>query len=541
MPNLIAPGKNLGHSSLYIDFLADSKPAREFYPARDLGVVAKKLDSVNYDRSKLVQILLKQNKSFGAGDKTLSNIEKLKAPGSVAVFSGQQAVLFGGPLLIVIKALTLAKSAAELSQKLQRPVVPIFWIAGDDHDFDEANHALVLNKQTEEITVSYNTRPVEELPTSEVILSNTEELNRAKTQYKEALGESEFTDVLYTLIDSSYQVGETIVSAFGKLMAGLTAEFGLVLFNPGDAEVKRLSAKFFQRIVENQDILHETTSRTNSQLLQSGYHLQVEKSDSATHLFYNLDGRKPVLREGDKFNVADKVFSKEELMKLIEKIPEKFSPDVLTRPVFQSFLFPVLSQSGGPAEIAYLAQSGAIFELFDLPAPVYQSRPSATFVEKHFEKMMIEYKISFEELTGDIEQVVNSVMTKSFPDNLEKDFARLKNQIAESFKSFKAEAVRFDPALEGFSEQTFGKIDFALKNLESKVFAAHKKKSQDVRNRIYRLWHALFPNRGLQERSVNVGYFISKYGFEFINFMHDQIDINEKHHQLIAMTDYKTK
>ncbi len=541
MPNLIAPGKNLGHSSLYIDFLADSKPAREFYPARDLEEVAKKLDSVNYDRSKLVQILLKQNKSFGAGDKTLSNIEKLKAPGSVAVFSGQQAVLFGGPLLIMIKALTLVKSAAELSQKLQRPVVPIFWIAGDDHDFDEANHTLVLNKQTEGITVSYNTRPVEELPTSELILSNTEELNRAKTQYQEALGESEFTGGLYTLIGSSYQVGETIVSAFGKLMAGLTAEFGLVLFNPGDAEVKRLAAKFFQKIVENQDILHETTSRTNSQILQSGYHLQVEKSDSATHLFYNLDGRKPVLRDGDKFKVADKVYSKDELLKLIEKIPEKFSPDVLTRPVFQSFLFPVVSQRGGPAEIAYLAQSGGFFELFNLPAPFYQSRPSGTFIEKHFEKMMNEYKISFEELTGDIEQVVNSVMTKSFPVNLEVDFAKLKNQIAKEFDSFKAAEVKFDPALKDFSEQTFGKIDFDLKNLEAKVFASHKKKSQDVRNRIYRLWHALFPNRGLQERSVNIGYFISKYGFEFINFMHNQIDINEKYHQLISMTDYKTK
>ncbi|HEX2897199.1 MAG TPA: bacillithiol biosynthesis BshC, partial [candidate division Zixibacteria bacterium] len=276
-------------------------------------------------------------------------------------------------------------------------------------------------------------------------------------------------------------------------------------------------------------------------ILQHGYQLQVEKSDQATHLFYNLDGRKPVLRDGGKFKVADKIFSKAELVKLIEKEPEKFSPDVLTRPVFQSFLFPVLSQRGGPAEIAYLAQSGGIFELFNLPAPVYQSRPSATFVEKHFEKMMSEYKIRFEDLTGDIEQVINSVLANSFPADLERNLSTLKSRIAEEFDRFKSEAVKFDPALKDFSDQTFGKIDFALKNLESKVFASHKKKSQDVRNRIYRLWHALFPNRGLQERSVNIGYFISKYGFDFINFMYDQIDINEKHHQLISMTDYKTK
>lgn len=541
MLNLIALGKNLGHSNLYIDFLADSKPARNFYAATDLSDVAKRLDSAKYDRNKLVQILTRQNKEFGARDKTISNIEKLKLPGSVAVFSGQQAVLFGGPLLIMIKALTLVKSAAELTQKLNRPVIPIFWIAGDDHDFDETNHTLVLNKQTDEVTVSYQTRPETELPTSEIKISDAEELNRAKSQYKDALGESEFTPELYKLIDQAYKPGETIVSAFGKLMAGLTAQLGLVLFNPGDAEVKKLSIGFFKSVVERQDALHDTTSKTNSQILQSGYQLQVEKSEQSTHLFYNLNGRKPVLRDGGKFKVSDKTFSKAELLQLIEKESDKFSPDVLTRPVFQSYLFPVVSQRGGPAEIAYLAQSGGIFELFNLPAPVYKSRPSATFVEKHFEKMISEYKIRFEDLTGDIEQVINGVLAKSFPADLENNFAALKSRIAEEFESFKAEAVKFDPALEGFSEQTFGKMDFALKNLESKVFASHKKKSQDVRNRIYRLWHALFPNRALQERSVNIGYFISKYGYDFVNFMYEQIDINEKHHQLISMTDYKTK
>lgn len=541
MNNLIAPGKNLGHSNIYIDFVANAESAQKFYPAQDFSRIAKRLDTKKYDRDKLAQILIKQNKQFGAAAKTLENIEKFKTQNAVAIFSGQQAVLFGGPLLILIKALTLVKTAAEHSKELNRPVIPIFWIAGDDHDFDEINHTTLLNRQTETTIVTYNSRPQTELPASEIKFENSQELEHAKALYKEALGETEFSPRLYELLNSSYQIGETFVSAFGKLMALLTHDLGLVFFNPGDSEVKKHALQFFKNLVDRQEELHALTSSTNQAIQDKGYHLQVQKAEGATHLFYNLNGRKPVLRNGHKFTVGDKTFTNDQLIECIEKEPEKFSPDVLTRPIFQSYLFPVLSQRGGPAEIAYLAQSAPIFELFDLPVPVYKSRPSATFIEKHFEKMMDEYKISFEELAGDIELVVNKVLARSFPENLEKVMANIRNSIEKQFETLKEISLDFDPALKDFAGQTFGKIDFALKNFESKLFATHKKKSQDLRGRIYRLWHALFPERGLQERAINFGYFVSKYGFDFTEFMYDKIDINETSHQLISLSDYKPK
>lgn len=317
------------------------------------------------------------------------------------------------------------------------------------------------------------------------------------------------------------------------------AGYGLVLFSPGDAEVKKCAVNFFKELVSKQDELHKITSLINKKILDSGYHLQVEKRENTTHLFYSSYGRKPIQRDGAKFKAGDKTFSLEELLKLIEKEPQNFSPDVLTRPAFQSYLFPVVAQRGGPAEIAYLAQSAPIFELFGLPVPVYQNRPSLTFIEKHIEKIMQEYKIKFEDLTGDIEQVINTVLAKSFPEHLEKDLKKLRNNLERQFETLKKDTLEFDPGLKEFAGQTFGKIDFALKNFEAKVFAGHKKKSQDVRNRIYRLWHTLIPNRALQERSLNIGYFISKYGFEFIKFMHHKIDINEKSHQLITLSEFK--
>jgi len=341
MTTLIAPSKHLGYSNIFLDFLANSESAREFYLADSPKHVAEKLDRVGYDRPKLIEILRAQNKKYQSSDKTFENIELLKDPRTVTVFSGQQAVFFGGPLLIAVKAVALVKQAREYSEILGRPVVPLFWIAGDDHDFQEANHTTVLNRQSEEIAISYDSPPDIEKPTAEIILDNGDELSKAKSQLKEALGETDFTPRLYKLIDSAYSNGETLVSSFGKLLAALMADTGLILFSPGDKQVKQHATSFFKSIVEHQDELQELVSRTNNEILSRGYHLQVEKPEDSTHLFCNDNGRKPVLRNGQDFSIGGKTVTKKELISKIESEPEKFSPDVITRPVFQSFLFPV--------------------------------------------------------------------------------------------------------------------------------------------------------------------------------------------------------
>ena len=541
MTTLIAPSKQLGYSNIFLDFLANTETAREFYLADSPKDVAEKLDRIEYDRLKLIEILKAQNKEYNSSEKTFENIELIKDARTVTVFSGQQAVFFGGPHLIFIKAVTLVKQAREYSEILGRDVVPLFWIAGDDHDFQEANHTTVLNRQSEEIAISYDSPPVVEKPTAEIILDNNDELSKAKSQLKEALGETDFTPKLYELIDSAYSNGETLVSSFGKLLAALMVETGLILFCPGDRQVKQHAASFFKAIVEHQDELQQLVSRTNSQIVSRGYHLQVEKPEDSTHLFCNDNGRQPVLRNGLGFSIGGKAITKEELISKIESEPEKFSPDVITRPVFQSFLFPVVAQIGGPAEIAYLAQINRVFQLFDLPVPVHLSRPSVTFIEKRYEKLMNEYEITFEELAGDIETVINRVLTKTFPETLDKDFRKFRKNIEQQFEAFKTDSLEFDQSLKKFAEQTYGKIDFSLKNFEAKVFSSHKRKSQEIRDRIYRLWHAVFTGRGFQERTLNISYFISKYGFGFIDFMQDKIDISEKSHQLISLSDFDSK
>lgn len=538
IPNLITPSKNLGYKDIFLDFLAGKNPPKHFYLADCLDRVAEKLDRVAFDREKIADILRKQNELYGASQETMANIERLKDPRAVCVLAGQQAGLLGGPLFSIVKMLGIVKSARLYEQRLKRPVIPIFWVAGDDHDFNEVNHLFLLNRASEPCEISYLTPPEKELPIAEIYFSDRDELNRALDMTRECLGESDFTPELFDLIERSYTTQDTFVTAFGKFMAGLFRDFGLVLFSPGDPEVKRHAVPFFETILNRQDDLHDKIQNANDAILKAGYHIQVEKKENATHIFYNHDGRQPIMRDGDRFTCGEKTVTRDELLKCLHETPELLSPDVMTRPVLQSYLFPTLAQKGGPSEIAYLAQINPIFELFDLPAPCHQARPTLTVLEKRFEKQMEEYEISFDDLTGDIEQAVNRVLARSFPEELEKNYATLHESVKDAFDNFRSTSLEFDPSLKKFAEQVYGKIDYNLKAFEGKVFASHKKKSQETRDKIYRLQNAVCPNRGLQERSINITYFIARYGFGIIPFLYEKIDSEQKAHQIIKLSEF---
>jgi len=535
--SLVRPSKALGYSDIYLDFLAGKNDSRHFYLANDLASVASQLDSVSFEREAMAVILKRQNEVYGASEKTLAAIEHLTDPKAVCVFAGQQAGFFGGPMYTIMKALAIVKAARLYSEQLDRPVLPIFWIAGDDHDFEEVNHTTVLDRSGELVRVAYEPPPPKAIPTAEITFSDADALQEAKDELKAALGETDFTPDLYDLIDRSYTPNDTMASAFGKLIAGLTKDLGLIQFCPGDPEVKNVARPFFKKIIANQVELHDVLVGRNEEIQKTGYHIQVEKHDNASHLFYNINGRLPVMRDNGGFTCGEKTVPREELERCIDDTPERFSPDVITRPIFQSWLFPTISQKGGPSEIAYLAQINPIFDLFDLPAPVHKARATATVIEAKFEKLMKQYELSFEDLTGDIEQPINRILKESFPEDLDQHYEKLKDDVERRFQEFIDESTAFDPNLKQTAKQIYGKIDYQLNQFQGKVFSSHKKKSQETRDRIYRLWHALYPNRGLQERTLNIGYFVSKYGMSFVGDLYDALDSEETSHQLLYLSE----
>ncbi len=534
---LIAPSPSLGYSQFYLDYLAGRKPAVDFVVGDDLQTVASRLDKQTYNRAAVCDILLDQNTQFGVDQAALDSIRQLTNERTLCVFAGQQAGLFGGPLLVVVKALAIVKLAREYSQKLSRPVIPIFWIAGDDHDFDEIASTFVLSQQSELVELKYGIRPSLELPASEIRLDNSEELARLLELLKASLRQSDFTVELYSEIESSYKVGETIVGAFGKFMARLTRGTGLAFFNPCDTQAKTLAVPLFERIVDEQPSIHQALRTANESLQKDGYHLQVEKKESSALLFRHRDGRKPVHVESGKFTIGGETVTPAELKVAIRATPEQFSPDVMTRPLMQSSLFPVLCQIGGPAEVAYLAQCRPLFDILELPKPIHRGRPSLTLLEKRIEKLVDEYNLSFEEITGDIEQAVNRVMLANFPKDLEAGYRSLTEDMSARWKQFADTSLAFDPSLAEFANQTYGKIDFTLKNFESKLFSAHKKKGKEIRERIHRVQYHLFPRRTLQERTLNISCYLARYGFGVIPLLLDRLSTDQTGHQLISLSE----
>ena len=173
----------------------------------------------------------------------------------MCVFTGQQAGFLGGPLLTLVKAIATVKAAALYSEQLGRPVVPIFWIAGDDHDFEEANHTWVLDRKGEPCKIAYTTSPEKEISTASIHLSDQDELSRAIELLKECLGETDFTPELFAMVDRCYTSEDTLSTAFGKFMAALMRDTGLVMFCPNDDEVKLHATPFFETIISRHDDL----------------------------------------------------------------------------------------------------------------------------------------------------------------------------------------------------------------------------------------------------------------------------------------------
>jgi bacillithiol synthase len=536
MKELISPTRAMGYPGIFLDFVMGAESARHFYLANNPGDVASKLDAIPYDRVAISRILLRQNESFGAGAKALSAIDQLVDPRALVVATGQQCVLFGGPLLILLKAVALAKAAVWLEKELNRPVIPIFWIAADDHDFPEINSTWLAAKSGELTMLSYNADSGGK-PASDILLDDSGQLTALLDSLKSSLGESEFTPWLYDILHRAYAPGKSFVDSFGTYMAAITGDLGIPMFSPSDPDVKQLSSDFFEKLLTRQAELHEVITATNREIVQHGYHIQAEKSDDSMHLFMHTPSRNAIHRNGDGCICGEKRFALSELSVLVREKSWQFSTDVITRPILQSHLFPVVSQIGGPSEIAYLAQINPLFRVFDLATPYYIARPSATLLERRPAKQMHDYGIAFDELPGDVETVINRVMAKSFPKDVELHMRHMSTGVNEAFHADLESIISFDPALAEFAKQSYGKIDFTMKSFQEKIFSSHKRKQKETRERIYRLWNVLFPNRALQERVINSNYFLARYGTAMVKMLYDQLSIHEAAHQLIRIGD----
>src|ERR1700734_4098042 len=372
----------------FADHAAASHPAglRRWYPSNpfsmDWASHSPNLDASH--RGHLAEALRTQAENFAAGEAVFANIERLKQ-GAAAVVTGQQVVLFGGPLLTLLKAATAIRKAQDATKASGREHVPIFWLATEDHDLAEVDQVALLSK-TEVETLSLGLKaprplPVGTLPVDGGSDEGLKHLEATLNQASELLAWEPISNVLR----ECYTPGATLASAFGRLLTKIFAEFGLIVMDAAARDFHAMGASVLQAALERADELEDALLVRSQDLEASGYHAQVLVTADHSLLFLidtETGSRLPLRRTADgEWKAGARVYTTAELLQILAAEPERLSPNALLRPVFQDTILPAAAYIGGPAEIAYFAQSAVVYEqALGRVTPVLP-RLSATLIE----------------------------------------------------------------------------------------------------------------------------------------------------------------
>jgi bacillithiol synthase len=529
-------------SRLFNDFLYNFDRVSRFYQPSGLDVSAlvaraPKVAAQTFSRDEVADALADQNALAGASDLTFANIERLRQKDSVVVITGQQAGLFTGPLYTVFKALTAIKLAEHLrAQGLN--VVPMFWVASEDHDFEEVNHTHLINREGQLVTITYaGCSPKEGKPVGHVKLND--KISENIDQMAAALPESEFMPRLVEDLRDSYKAGANFADAFGRMMIKLFGKFGVVLINPLDDRLKSVAGEIYARAMSNAPEFASRFLNATAQLEASGYHAQVYANAEASPLFMLDEGRRTAMtrRDDGRFYLkgSEKSFGAAELLETVRRCPSCFSPNVTLRPIVQDFLLPTLAYIGGPAEIAYFAQLRPNYGLLNRVDPVALPRASFTLIEKRHAKTMSKYDIKFTDLFAGFEEVMKMVVERSLDQNTATVFDEIEKVFDDQLDKLNASLVAVDPTLADALKGGREKILYQLHNLRTRFVHNRGKRDETTRQQIERLFAALYPNKNLQEREVNVFYFLARYGYELIDRIYDEVEVGLRDHKLINL------
>jgi bacillithiol biosynthesis cysteine-adding enzyme BshC len=461
----------------------------------------------------------------------------LRQADSVVVITGQQAGLFTGPLYTIFKALSAIKLASELRDRGVN-AIPMFWIAAEDHDFEEVNHTRLVNREGHLATITYTAcSPKEGKPVGHVKLADG--ISENIDQLLAALPESEFMPRLAADLRESYAPGAGFADAFGKMMMKLFGKYGVVLINPLDDRLKHVSGELYVQAMSRAPEFAERLVAESAALVNAGYHAQVYTSQEAVPLFMLDEGRRTALvrRPDGRFHLknGDKSFAADELLSTVARCPNCFSPNVTMRPIVQDFLLPTVAYIGGPAEIAYFAQLRPNYSLLGRVEPVVLPRASFTLVEKRHAKTMSKYGIAFTELFGGQEEVMKRVVERSLDQGTATVFDETERAFNQQLDKLRDSLTAVDPTLADALKGGREKIFYQLHNLRTRFVHNRTKRDETMGQQIERLFAVLYPNKNLQEREINVAYFLARYGYELIDRIYDEVALNLRDHKLLYL------
>ena len=523
-------------SPLFRDYFASRGKALDFYPLgfsrEDMARAAATTAAFAHPRAEVAEALAQEQPE---GSEARTNAEALKDPRTLAVVTGQQSVLFGGPLYVLYKALAAMELARLMSEQLKTKVVPVFWVASDDHDFAEIRATTMMDGNTELQTLRYE--PTEEpnlQPASTIILDHT--IDALARSVRDLLPASPWRDEVCEALVAAYRPRLSISGAFSELLQHFLP--GLVIMDPAVPKLKALMLPVIDREISELSPTSRLAAGIGEKLLAAGYHQQVPvRATGFLNLFLVASGKRRALgvsEKGIEVRGGNQLMTKEELLAHIAASPEDASPGVMLRPLAQDYLLPTIAYVGGPAEVAYHAQIGPSYAHFGIPRPVIFPRPSFSLVDAATARAMEAEGLSFEELQTDTETLLARAAREANPE-VERAFAASRTEIENSFGRVEETLGKLDSTLRGAAQSALGRALHQVEGLQEKALRSMKRQDATRAERMRRTRDFIFPGGSLQERGVSWISLLAKYGPPIIDDIRRNMDPWAKGHQVLPI------
>lgn len=471
----------------------------------------KKITVRAESRTVLVEALKQQYKNIVTSDGTLENIEALHNNNTFTITTGHQLNLFTGPLYFLYKIISVINLCEALAEKFPaQHFVPIYWMATEDHDFDEINYFNFKGKKV--VWDRPDGGPVGRF--------STDGLAGVFEQFSTQLGNTKNAVYLKDLFRKGYLEHSNLADATRYIANELFAAYGLVIIDGDDANLKRVFSPYVK-----DELLHQYsyTSVTHTiSNLEKEYKVQVNPRE--INLFYLKDDlRERIIKEGDRYSVNDTEisWSKQEILTELDEFPERFSPNVIMRPLYQEVILPNLCYIGGGGEQAYWLELKAYFEKVAIPFPILLLRNSVQVISAKQQRKLDALKVSLEELFLKQDQLLAKKVTEN--SDIQFSFSDAKELLNQQFLALRRVANETDASFVGAVDAQERKQQKGLENLEHRLLRAEKRKQHDLVSRITTLQDELLPNQSLEERQRNFSEFYLEYGDDFIKSLKEAL------------------
>ncbi|MGM7701067.1 bacillithiol biosynthesis cysteine-adding enzyme BshC [Pseudalkalibacillus sp. Hm43] len=478
----------------------------------------KELKERHFPREAVYGHLMDYHRKLPASEHTYSNIERIKDPETTVVVTGQQAGLLTGPLYTIHKCMSAILFAKEKEKQLGTPVVPVFWVAGEDHDFDEVNHIHVPEQsmvRKKKLSLSEGKRSVS------YIQLQKEQMHRWIDEVIRSFGEKEHTNELKSMMEAVIEHTSSMTDFFSYLMLTLFKDYGIVMLDSNHPEIRKIETPYFLEMIKQNRETDHAFQEGMEEVSELGYSTIIESEEANSHLFIDEgDTRVLLIREDGQFRGKHNecLYTIEEMREIAKQTPERFSNNVVTRPLMQDLLLPTLAFVAGPGEISYWSMLRKTFHTYDIQMPPIIPRLSISVIDRTTKKLMDDTGLSLEMIQqSDVSSVKEEWLKEHTDYDLDEEFTTSLHHLKKEHERLEEIAVDLDKGLQPIVEKNWeiieGQISYLKQKMEHSIYQRHE---IEMRKYDYLFTH-ISPHGQPQERVLNVFYYINHCGMGLID------------------------